>query len=211
MIVPGSEPDWHACRGALAFAGLGLVIALAADGWLGDLDRAVIRLLGNGRSPAAVRVARSVSTLAEPATAAVPLAVAAVIAWRRGGWRAACGPCLAVASGSAIRRLLSRAVARQRPPETLWLAEPEGFSLPSKHTALAALTAGACARGMGCRGPARHGAPLLAAAGVGASRVYLGVHWPTDVVAAWLFAEVWLSLCMLGPARDEARVTSGDS
>ena len=87
-----------------------------------------------------------------------------------------------------------------------WLTEPEGFSLPSKHTTLAALTAGALAgQGTSGSGP-RRAAPLLAAAGVGAGRVYLGVHWPTDVLAGWLFAEGWLRLARWArPADDTAR------
>ncbi|MGH3231459.1 MAG: phosphatase PAP2 family protein, partial [Streptosporangiaceae bacterium] len=187
----------------LAFAGLGLVTARAGDGRLGHVDQAVIRMLRNGRSPAAVAAARAVSELAEPGFVVFPLAAASAIAARRAGWPEGCAPGLIVASGAAIRRVLSRALARPRPPATLWLTEPEGFSMPSKHTSLAVLTAGACASGIGISGPARHGAPLLIAVAVGASRVYLGVHWPTDVLAAWLFAEGWLHLAesvMPGPA-----------
>jgi membrane-associated phospholipid phosphatase len=182
---------------------------LHGDHWLRRMDEKALGALHDGRRPAVVAVARAVSALAEPAFASAVLFVFATKSAHRVRWRAAAAPCLVVASGMVARRKLSQRIARPRPPAAVWLTQPEGFSLPSKHTTLAALTAGACTAR--ARGLPRHAAPLLAAAGVGASRVYLGVHWPTDILAGWLFAEAWLRLaeaCLPGTWADAATGTA---
>lgn len=41
------------------------------------------------------------------------------------------------------------------------------------------------------------GAAVLLTTLVGLSRIFLGVHWPSDVLAGWLFGTVWASLTLL--------------
>jgi membrane-associated phospholipid phosphatase len=184
----------HLARSAIAFAGLGVVTALAGGGWLGGLDHKIVGTIVAKRTPGEISAARALSALAEPWPAAVALALSGAIAVRRAGWQSACAPGVSVAAAMVARRALSAAVARPRPPAPGWLAQPEGFSLPSRHTSLATLAAGGCVLSLGAVGVTRQLSSVLAAATVGASRVYLGVHWPTDVLAGWLFAEGWLQL-----------------
>jgi hypothetical protein len=138
---------------------------------LARADRAAMAAVPAWRTPSGVAAARAVSALAEPAFTGPVLAAAAVIAARRGGWRAAVLRALAVPAGVAARWLLSEMIARPRPPAAIWLAEPEGYSLPSRHTTIATLTAGAVGAAAGTKGLRRRAIPFLAAVGVGASRV----------------------------------------
>jgi membrane-associated phospholipid phosphatase len=185
-------------RGRRAAGRPGRAVGLAApQRWatqLARVDREAFEAALACRRSAGIATARAVSGLAEPGIVYPALAAAGLVAAGREGWLRAGLPCLVVAAGAEARRQLSQVIARPRPPASEWLTEPEGFSLPSRHTTLAALTAGAAARALGINGAPRRAAPLLAAAGVGASRVCLGVHWPGDVVAGWLFAEAWLLL-----------------
>jgi membrane-associated phospholipid phosphatase len=188
--------------GAAAFGALAVLASrVGGENRLARADRVAFESVRARRSRAGIVVARAISSLAEPVVVYPLLALAGVGAAPRIGWRRACAPCLVVASGAFARRRLSRVIARPRPPEEAWLAVPEGFSLPSKHTTLAALAGGAGMRTLGLPGAADRAWPLLASAVVGTSRVYLGVHWPADVVAGWLFAEGWLRL--IGPGGRE--------
>jgi undecaprenyl-diphosphatase len=102
-------------------------------------------------------------------------------------------------SGQLIRLVINRAVSRPRPPHDLWLMHAGGYAFPSGHTTTAALAYVLAAGLLVQRWPNRR-AVLFSCAGlcsvaVGLSRVYLGVHWPTDVLGGWLLAASWLALC----------------
>ncbi|MEV4613588.1 phosphatase PAP2 family protein [Kitasatospora sp. NPDC049258] len=111
-------------------------------------------------------------------------------------------PVAVLALGQLLRRGLAEAFARPRPPAADWVAaSPSGYAYPSGHAFTAAVAAGLLAWAVAHCVRRRLAAPVLAllavtAAAVGLSRVYLGVHWPLDVLGSWLLAAGWLGLTL---------------
>lgn len=93
---------------------------------------------------------------------------------------------------------------RQRP--NLWESakRPMDYSFPSGHSMSAVSFYGLLAANLAYFGISLGVTIPLAAAvtvGVGLSRLYLGVHWPTDVLSGWLAGGIWLGACLLGLSR----------
>ena len=134
----------------------------------------------------------------------VVLAIALVaigVLYVRGRRGDACLVALAVAGGEALDAVLKSEFARPRPHLSDPLATAHGFSFPSGH-AMASLTlygalAYVAARGRDAAVAVAIGfAAVALVVAIGISRVYLGVHYMSDVLAAWAAGAAWLGLCV---------------
>jgi undecaprenyl-diphosphatase len=110
---------------------------------------------------------------------------------------------LSLAGGLALSELLKHVFERTRPPEIYHAAGTLNASFPSGHALLSTVfyvTLGAMlARTLKTRAQKVYalGVGLLLAMLVGASRVYLGVHWASDVLAGWCVGAAWAMACWL--------------
>lgn len=155
-----------------------------------DLDKAV--------GPGWVRQAM-VDITALGGVTALTLLTAAVIGYLVAARRYATATLVAAAtiSGSLIERFLKLAFERARPTIVPHFVEIHSLSYPSGHatnSAIVLLTLGALLAG--AQRERRTRIYVVAAAVVltvliGCSRVYVGVHWPTDVIAGWAIGGSW--------------------
>jgi undecaprenyl-diphosphatase len=105
--------------------------------------------------------------------------------------------------GWFLNAALKAVFSRPRPDIVPHLREVMTLSFPSGHALTSAavfLTLGVLLMRVAQRPLTRFyclGVAMLATALVGASRVYLGVHYPTDVLAGWLIGLSWALLCWI--------------
>ncbi|ESZ61307.1 phosphatase PAP2 family protein [Mesorhizobium sp. C120A] len=110
---------------------------------------------------------------------------------------------VAVAGGQLLSTLLKAGIDRPRPDLVSHLANETSLSFPSGHAMLSAVTyltlGSLAARFLPGRTTKIYVLSLavLVTLLVGVSRVFLGVHWPSDVLAGWCAGFTWATLCWL--------------
>jgi membrane-associated phospholipid phosphatase len=148
---------------------------------------------------------RVVSSMGGPfvlAVATVAAGVAAGVLWKSWGPIVVTG--VTTAGGTVLTAVFKEVLGRPRPPLADAVAAADGYAFPSAHAAVAVAALGVLAylgtarlRSWAGRVAAWAAAAVLAAL-VGISRVYLGVHWTTDVLGGWAFGACWLAVVITG-------------
>lgn len=118
-------------------------------------------------------------------------------------FRAALFTLVSVSGGWLISTVLKMVFERPRPDLVPHGSIVYTASFPSGHSMMAAVTYLTLAALLIRTQPSRRLkaylllAAMLVTVLVGLSRVYLGVHWPTDVLAGWTAGAAWASMCWL--------------
>jgi undecaprenyl-diphosphatase len=149
-------------------------------------DEALHQWAAVHRSPGVTTIARLVTATGIGVPALLLAALAGAVTGRV---RGAILAVVVLLSGQLFRRVLVDTIGRARPPQHDWAAFAGGQAFPSGHTTSATIVAVLL-----CAAFPRWDVRtlvLLWAITVGLTRVYLGVHWPTDVLGGWLLGFVW--------------------
>ncbi|MGH7508847.1 MAG: phosphatase PAP2 family protein [Gemmatimonadales bacterium] len=188
-------------------------VALALFTWLGRealtgitpaLDDRLRQAVNAAATPTLTSVMRAASRYGGPAWL-MPAGLVLTLAFLLRGWRRGAVLVVVTMAGAGLLDLLLKlSFARVRPTPFFGYPLPSSASFPSGHALFAASFFGGLAVLITAR--VRHGVLRVAVWAlavwltllVGLSRVYLGVHYPSDVLAGYAAAVVWVAAVAFG-------------
>ena len=192
---------------------VGEFVALTISAWLlrkliGPLvtarfDAPIIEYAAAHRVAGLTSVMKALTTAGNPLYLSITVLIGgAILAWMTRSWKPLLVLALVMFGAVSLDHLVKLAVARTRPASLYWVVSATGSSFPSGHASESAAVYLTLAR-MFAGTETRLGlstltyaigiaAPLL----IGMSRVYLGVHWPTDVISGWALGCAWSAMVL---------------
>jgi membrane-associated phospholipid phosphatase len=186
--------------GVVAGLFLEVLIEIVSGGLITGADHRIINLIATLRTPALDQVMLAITYLGNVRTVIVLAAVAIGIALLARRYEAAALIPLSLLASTLFFATIKLVVARPRPLLEDARIIQSGFSFPSGHAAVSATFYGTLAYLL-MRASKRETVKILVGLCaallvflIGLSRIYLGVHYPSDVVAGWIAGLFWLVL-----------------
>jgi membrane-associated phospholipid phosphatase len=156
-------------------------------------------------SPLGDRIGVAVSALGSPVAMAVLAVIVAAVLVRRRQWIVLAGWVAAYAGDGMLNWALKRVVHRPRPPGAEHFLHGTSFSFPSEHAMGSLIEYGMLAYLLIGFWPWARRHEVAVAIGtfllvfmIGLSRLYLGVHFLSDVIGGYAAGLVWLVMCATG-------------
>ncbi len=193
------------CLLAISWIWFSLLATLLVRGGPLVLDHRIHDFMWTLRNPLADRMMAALASLGDAAVLGPAAAVAlGYLLWRR-RWMAAAHWLAALVFGLTLTSLLEAAIDMPRPPTA-----PAGFGFPSVAVTMTTITFGFFAVLIARELPGRRRVWPYLLAGVvvtvvAFARLYLGAHWPSDLVGGTLFGILWLLVLGLAYRRHVAR------
>jgi membrane-associated phospholipid phosphatase len=168
-------------------------------------DLTLLNWVHSRATPVGYSIAQAISVLGSPvALTTLALGVGALLAARR-HWILLTGWVAAFAGGGLLDALLKLVIHRPRPPDAQVFLPHYTWSFPSGHAMVSLIGYGMLAYVLVRLWVHRRSAQALIVVGaallilaIGVSRLYLGVHYFSDVVAGYAAGMLWLSACVSG-------------
>ena len=202
--------NWPLAASIAVLAAIWLLMLL---GGTGPVDRSVYEALYAAHRPLLLTIARALTAAGEPITLIGAAILCALWLWLAGRGRRGLSLLVVALIGRALSEIQKIWVDRPRPSLEPHLVLVKTQSFPSGHATSSMVFYLALA--LALAGHSRW--TRLAIVGaiafsllIGISRVMLGVHWPSDVIAGWAFGALWVVVA-LRPTERLLRAHSANS
>ncbi len=190
--------------GFMALVGFVLLASEVMEQETQHVDLAVLTWLHRFESPTLDTAARLASALGSEVLFALAVLLLVVLALRS-EWSAAAGLATVLVGVWTLNSLLKQIIQRARPEPLAGIIPAQAFSFPSGHAMVSTAFYGYLAivawrRWRGWRRVATVATLATLILVISLSRIYLGAHYLTDVIAGWIAGFLWADAVALATA-----------